>query len=107
MALALERKIGSKEQKIMILGDADCISNGETNRFRKGIEAKNFDMANGTFFWLSDNQAPIDVRRPEPPDNDIYTKESALSFLNNLYQIIIPALISIIYLLIWLRRRGR
>lgn len=107
VALALERKVGNKDQKIMILGDADCISNGEIGRYRKGINARNFNMAHGIFFWLTDNEAPIDVRRPTPPDNDIHTKESALSFLNNLYEIIIPALLGLIYLLIWLRRRGR
>lgn len=29
VALALSRKVGDREQRIMILGDADCISNEE------------------------------------------------------------------------------
>ncbi len=107
LALALERKVGNKKQKIMILGDADCFSNGETSRFRKGIEAQNFSMATGMFFWLSDNEVPIDVRRPEQPDNELYTKKSAVPILTTLYKIIIPTLLGLTYLLIWLRRRGR
>ena len=106
-ALALSRKLGDKEQKIMILGDADCFSNGETSRRRKGIRAMNFDMASGMFFWLSDNKVPIDVRRPTPPDNKILTKENQLPFINTIYKIAFPALLALASLLIWLRRRGR
>ncbi len=106
-ALALTRKFGEKEQRIMVLGDADCFSNDEFSRSRKGIKANNFYMATGTFYWLSDGEVPIDVRRPEPPDNKIYTKDSEISFLNALYKIIIPALLGLAFLLIWLRRKGR
>ena len=52
----------------------------------------------GMFFWLSDNEVPIDVRRPSPPDDEIYTKESALPFLNTLYKIIIPTLLGLAFL---------
>ena len=34
-ALALTRKVGEKDQKIMILGDADCLSNEELSRYSK------------------------------------------------------------------------
>lgn len=106
-ALALSRTVGDKEQKIMILGDADCFGNGEISNRRKGIQAMNFDMANGMFFWLSDNKVPIDVRRPTPPDSKIYTEESDLPLLNIGYKIILPILLVLASLLIWLRRRGR
>ena len=106
-ALALERKVGSKSQKIMILGDADCFSNDELSRRRAGIRAMNFNMVTGVFFWLSDNEVPIDIRRPEYIDNEIYTKESQLPFFKALYKIIIPTLLGLAFLLIWLRRKGR
>ena len=61
----------------------------------------------GMFFWLSDGEVPIDVRRPAHPDNEIYTKEGQLTFLNALYKIIIPVLFALLFLLIWLRRKGR
>ena len=34
LALALSRKMGEREQKIVILGDADCLSDGELTRSR-------------------------------------------------------------------------
>ncbi|MDE5423890.1 hypothetical protein L3073_16880, partial [Ancylomarina sp. DW003] len=107
LALALERKVGDKDQRIMILGDADCFSNGETSRFRKNIRAKNFDMAMGMFFWLSNNEVPIDVRRPAAPDDEIYTTEKTLGFLRVFYKIIAPLLLGLAGLLIWFRRKGR
>lgn len=42
IALALSRKMGNREQRIIVLGDADCISNSELMMYRKGIKASNF-----------------------------------------------------------------
>ncbi len=106
-ALALTRKVGDKEQRIMILGDADCLSNGELSRKRTGFWALNFNMGTGMFYWLSGNEVPIDIRRPTPTDNELYIEKGDKLLLNALYKIIIPALLGLAFLLIWLRRRGR
>ncbi|WP_339918202.1 Gldg family protein [Yeosuana marina] len=106
-ALALTRKVGDKNQKIMIFGDADCFSNGELTQYRDWVKAMNFNMATGVFFWLSDNKVPIDMRRPTPPDNKMYLKKGDLNYLNILYKIAIPSVFAIIFLIIWLRRKGR
>ncbi|MDE7374016.1 MAG: GldG family protein, partial [Odoribacter sp.] len=37
LALALDRKVGEKEQRIVILSDADCLSNGEFSLHRRGV----------------------------------------------------------------------
>ena len=37
LALALSRKMGAREQKIVVLGDADCLSDGELTRNRKPL----------------------------------------------------------------------
>ncbi len=106
-ALALTRKVGEKEQRIMILGDADCLSNGELIISSQMIGTESFIMATGMFFWLSDNEVPIDVRRPAPTDNELYLEKSDMPFINALYKIIIPTLLGLAFLLIWLRRKGR
>ncbi len=107
-ALALTRKVGKKEQRIMILGDADYFSNDGLSSFRRGMKPQeNFGMATGMFFWLSNNEVPIDVRRPHSTDNELYIEKSDKPFLNALYKIIIPTLLGLAFLLIWLRRRGR
>ncbi|MDD7887825.1 Gldg family protein [Flavivirga sp. 57AJ16] len=106
-ALALTRKIGTKEQRIMILGDADCLSNGEISTNRREIRAENFKMASGIFFWLSDNKLPIDVRRPIPPDDKMEIGKKDLDYLSPLYKIIFPSLFGLAFLVLWLRRKGR
>ena len=106
-ALAVTRQVNGKEQKIMILGDADCLSNGDLMQKRTGINAMNYNMITGMFYWLSDNEVPIDVRRPEEPDDTLYLDKEDVGLLKILYKVIIPALLGLAFLIIWLRRKGR
>ena len=106
-ALALKRPMGNKEQKIIILGDADYISNGELNRTRKGIKANNFSLITGGFYWLSDEEVPINITRPTPKDNKIHMNTSTMKTWETIILWIIPSLLFLTSLLIWLRRRGR
>lgn len=106
-ALALSRPMGKKEQKIIILGDADCISNGEFSRQRNGIMASNYTLIMGCFYWLSDQEVPIDVRRPQTPDNEIYTDENTMQAMKVILIWILPGLLLLLYLFIWIRRRSR
>ena len=106
-ALALSRKVGDKEQRIMIFPDADCLSNSELNASRRGIRGRNFSVIQAAFFWMSDDEVPIDVRRPEPTDTKIdLTKESLESWKIVLHWVF-PILLVLIYLFVWIRRRGR
>lgn len=105
--LSLTRDVNGKMQKIMVLGDADCISNGELSMNRKGISASNYAVIMGGFYWMSDNEVPIDVRRPTPPDNVIYLSEAKLGMWQVLMTWILPGILLIISIFIWVRRRGR
>lgn len=105
--MALTCEVGEKEQKIIILGDADCISNGELSMNRKGIPASNFSVIMGGFYWMSDNEVPIDVRRPIAPDNLIYMSEGSIITWKVLMVWMLPGLLVLISIFIWLRRRGR
>lgn len=106
-AVALQRQLGGKEQKIFILGDADCLSNGELNQSRKDIPAANFGVIVGSFYWMSDYDAPVNVRRPPFTDNDIRIGKTGFKVTRIAFTGIIPALMAIGYLVIWLRRRGK
>ena len=77
-ALALSRQFGEKRQKIVVLGDADCLSNVELSRGRANVKAANYILISGIFYWLSDEEVPIDVRRPPLPDNEVYIGETAM-----------------------------
>ncbi len=105
--VALTREVAGREQKIMIFGDADCISNGELSTGRKGIKASNFSVIMGTFYWMSDEEVPIDVRRPEPTDTDFYLGQTGADVWKIVFMWVLPVLMVLCGLYIWLRRRGR
>ena len=106
-ALALKRQLNGKEQKIIILGDADYISNGELHRKRKGVKANNFNLITGGFYWLSDEEVPINITRLQPIDNVLDMSIQAANIWKIIFVWIIPGILIIASIFIWLRRRGR
>ena len=106
-ALAMSRPMGGKEQRIIILGDADCLSNGEISIDRKDISAVNYFLISGSFFWLSNEEVPIDVRRPTPPDNEMYVSMDWMYFWKVVLMGVWPGLLACWAIFIWIRRRGR
>lgn len=105
--VALSRKIGDKEQRIILSGDADCISNGGLLGQRKGISSSNFSLIMGGFFWLSDNEVPIDVRRPIPTDYKVTLNKGEGNLVKWGLVFVLPLLLVGGGIFTWLRRRGR
>ncbi len=105
--LALSRKVGEKEQKIFILGDADCLSNGEISISRKKIRASNYSLINAAFYWMSDEEVPINVTRPTPPDRAIRLSLGVMEIWRVIFMGVIPATLIFLAIFIWIRRRGR
>ncbi len=66
LALALTRKLAGREQRIMVVGDADFMSNAEMDRHAPRTE--NFDFITGVFRWLDDGRFPVDTSRPRTGD---------------------------------------
>ena len=105
--VALSRTVNGKEQRIILSGDADCISNGELMGQRRGIPASNFSVITGSFFWLSDNEVPIDVRRPTPPDRDILYGTTGGKAIWWTLVIVLPVLLAGVAIVSGVRRKGR
>lgn len=105
--LALSRKVGNKMQKIMILGDADCISNGEISISRQNVGATNYSVITGAFYWMSDEEVPIDVRRPNSTDDAIALDRNGMSRTKTMLTWLFPGLLLGVALVLWVRRRGR
>jgi ABC-2 type transport system permease protein len=106
-ALALTRQVNGKEQRILITGDADCLSNAEISMWRANVRAANYNLIMGSFFWMSDNEVPIDVRRPTPPDNRFLVTGFNVKVSKYALMGLFPLLLLASCLVIWLRRRGR
>ena len=107
-AVALSRQMGDREQKVIVMGDADCFSNGELSMSRKGVPADNFSVLTGGFFWLSDNEVPIDVREANPSDNHINCLTGkSMAVWKVILMWVLPGLMAIFAVVLWFRRRGR
>lgn len=66
--IALERKIGNKDQKIIISGDADFMANQELGATHPGISTSNYSVVKGAFRWFSGDKLPLVTSRTEPLD---------------------------------------
>ena len=105
-AIALLRDINNIEQKIVILGDADCISNGELSKSRN-IRTLNYFLLSGSFHWFSNGEVPIDTRRSEAIDNVIDTTENQAKVTRIILVWVLSGLMLLSAILLWIRRRSR
>lgn len=88
--LALDRKVGDKEQRIVVAGDADCVSNGEMSKNRNGYYSTNFTVITGTFRWLSYDEYPLDTDRPQPKDDAVYIGRDARKLVRYAWYGLLP-----------------
>lgn len=95
-ALALTRMVNGKEQRIMVLGDADCLSNVEIGSKRKELDADNSLFAKATFNWLSNENLPVSVSRRPPPDNTIFMTMAGLNVWKIILTWLVPLLLTIL-----------
>ena len=84
-----------------------CLSDGEFGRTRPGLWAANYSIVQGGFFWMSDNEVPVDVRRPYPLDNSITTSQTGADVVRYLMVGGFPGILLLLALFIWIRRRSR
>jgi len=104
VAVALTRKTGKKEQRIMITGDADFMSSAEFYRGRPST--KNFEFMTEIFSWFNYGEFPVDTYRPKSKDlitNDV----NGLLLIRTFFFGILPVslLIAGASLLIYRKRR--
>ena len=106
--VALSREVNGKEQKIILSGDADCMSNGAFGKKIAGHAGpRNDALIMGGFYWFSDGEVPIDIRRPPLPDDKLYIKGGGASVIKWVYKIILPVLFALAGIVILIRRKGR
>ena len=107
-ALALSKKVNNKEQRVLVFGDADCLSNGVLNMGRAlPVAVSNPQIIMGGFYWLANGEVPIDVRRPSSPDDALYVGEQAATIWKAIWTWVLPGLLVVAGLILWIRRRSR
>lgn len=106
VVLALTRQLNGKEQRILIFGDADWMTTGEFSKSRY------YGVANGPLTtlmcsWMADYQYPTYFPRPAQPDNHLKLSYQSRGTLKVAFVVVFPAVILLLYLLVWFKRRGK
>ena len=94
-----------KQQKVVVMGSADCISNGEFSKGRNGIRSANYELILQTGLWFSDGNYYVNTNRPERPDNKIkYVKYSQMIWIKTFFMGLIPIILAVVGTTIYIRR---
>lgn len=105
--LALSRPINGKEQRIIVMGDADLLSNGELMMSRKDVSPANYTLISGAFYWLTDEELPTDMRRPPAPDRTLRIGKTGWAIAHVALKWLLPIALMACGLFIWIRRKRR
>lgn len=104
---ALSRQINGHQQKIVVTGDADWLSNVELGTNRKEIASGNYNLINGIFSYFTAGYLPVDMHRPIPPDDGIRVTKKNWPVWSVVLKWVIPGMLAIMGTLILLRRKRR
>ncbi|NQX53636.1 Gldg family protein [Pedobacter panaciterrae] len=105
LAVSLARNTKGKEQRIVVVGDADFMSNIELNRFN--MRTANFAFNTGIFSWLSYGEFPISSYRPSAKDTTLLIKRDQIKYLRIAFLWVFPGMMVAIGTLILIRRKRK
>lgn len=105
VALAITRNVAKKEQRIMVLGDPDFMSNIEVSRSNPQVVNPSFVIK--TMKWFSDGKYPISNPRPKAIDTVISVNRNQINIQKALFLGIIPLMIGALGGIILYRRKRK
>ena len=106
-SFALVRRINGKEQRIIVLGDSDCLTHSELNRGRNGISKMNSPFVEASFSWLSNDRLPIDTSKGIAKDNSVSLTIDDLPLVRTIIVWLCPIILALLGTLICVRRSRR
>ncbi len=104
-AIGLTRIINGRQQRIVVTGDADFLSNAELGRYMP--KTANFDFSTALFSWFSNGQFPIDTSRPLSKDKRVTIGSGGMVVLKWLLLGILPGLLLIAGSILLIRRKRK
>ncbi|WP_212005193.1 Gldg family protein [Chitinophaga sp. HK235] len=107
LALSLSRKVHGREQRIIVTGDADCISNSELTAVHGDKQFANFYFSTSLFSWLSYGEFPIYTILPEGKDKKINITPSGLEVQKIFLLWVLPGLLLALGAAILIKRKRR
>ncbi|MDP4217630.1 MAG: Gldg family protein, partial [Bacteroidota bacterium] len=103
IALTLERSIHGKQQRIMVWGDADMLSDGEFS----GVPKKLWELNKEIFKWFSKGQFPLDIYHATEPDNHTTISLGEVAGMRTVLLFILPGILLFMGGVLLLIRRRR
>ncbi len=94
-------KEGGDEQRVVVIGDGDFLSNTYLGN------AGNLDLGLNLITWLSHDDAFIDIRARGAPDTALVMGRTTTAVIGLGFLVGLPLLLLAAGLVIWLRRRRR
>lgn len=107
VSLTLKRKVNGKEQRIIVSGDADYISNVQFANIERRMRLEKQYSVDLLFRWLSNGQFPMLDTRPEPKDVNITATKEQISAMIIVFKFILPAVMVLIGAIILFKRRNK
>lgn len=104
--VGLTRQVAGREQRILVSGDADCLSNNEFMTYRR-VSASNGMLLLGGCHWLSYGKAPLDMRRLRTTDDEVHLGIGGYKVMKWGMLVFFPLLLLGAGFYTWIRRRGR
>ena len=92
LAMSMSRIQNGKEQRILVLGDADVMSNAAINR--SNIPTANQQFVRVLFRWLSQDDWPVDVHIPQLKDDELNLSHAASGNIRLLFLVLLPAIVA-------------
>lgn len=103
-AAALSRTVNGKEQRIIVTGDADFLSNKELSRRQPSA---NFLFSTAVFRWITGGQFPIEASRPEQRDKKVRTTLDELKVQRLMYLYGAPGVLLVVGCVVLVRRKRK
>lgn len=104
--LALTRPLDDREQKIIILGNADYFSNAGII-FKADENAENAELFLSSFNWLTDGYVPMKADRQVSPDVRIDMSRPVSRWMGFLFMGAYPGILLLLAIGLWIRRKGK
>lgn len=104
--LSLTRNINGKEQRIVVSGDADFLSNKGLYESAYGTQG-NEKFGIGLFSWFANGEFPVDASHPEMIDKKLLLKTPQLKAIKIAYMGVFPGLMILTSVIFLIRRKRK
>lgn len=106
VSLTLKRNVNGKQQRIIVSGDADYLSNVQFSNAERRIKEERQLSVDLLFRWLADGQFPVENNRPDPKDNTMAVSREQIAAMNIIFKFVLPALMILMGIIILFKRRS-